>query len=258
MNNQDSGDAMEDISDLSGSSLSLSLASSRTEHMAYLRDVLRLDSTTATLLYRAERLQEKGQFKQALKYYHKVLQLKPDCEDAAENAAITAELLKEEEKQNPKSSLGRIPESAYPTVEMEVFWSDMDNWKYDYECDPERAAFAAAKVLLNKTGHGDSLLKLLKNEVQENRCDAETEYETYMRGKALFQVTLIKENEDIEPSSLELETMFRLFQKPGQFSQANRQTEIPTINESQPSVAVASEDSDEEVQFEDAQESYSL
>jgi tetratricopeptide (TPR) repeat protein len=87
---------MEEVSVLSTSSAGLSSASSRTEHMAYLTESLGLDSGTAALLYRAERLQEKGQYKMALKYYQKVLQAKPDCLEAAENARITKEMLKEQ------------------------------------------------------------------------------------------------------------------------------------------------------------------
>jgi hypothetical protein len=48
---------------------SISASSSRTERINYLNNVLGLDRGTAALLVRAERLQEKGQLRQALKYY---------------------------------------------------------------------------------------------------------------------------------------------------------------------------------------------
>jgi hypothetical protein len=47
--------------------------------MNYLTNVLGLDGGTAALLIRAERLQEKGQLRQALKYYEVVLLACPDA-----------------------------------------------------------------------------------------------------------------------------------------------------------------------------------
>ena len=44
---------------------------------------------TAPPLYRAERLQERGQNKMGLKYFKEVLQTKPDCVEAKENARIS-------------------------------------------------------------------------------------------------------------------------------------------------------------------------
>ena len=63
----------------------LSESSCRTEHMAYLIECLGLDNFTAGLLYKAERLQEKGKLKQAIKYYEKVLWSFPQCHEASEN-----------------------------------------------------------------------------------------------------------------------------------------------------------------------------
>lgn len=67
-------DIQSDISSLSGSS-------SRKEQMAYLAEELGLDRTTAAMLYRAEQLQEKGQLKQATKYFEAVLRKYPGCSE---------------------------------------------------------------------------------------------------------------------------------------------------------------------------------
>lgn len=57
---------MEEVSDITEFSTS-SRGSSPTEHIAYFTEELGLDAGTAALLYRAERLQEKGQLRLALK-----------------------------------------------------------------------------------------------------------------------------------------------------------------------------------------------
>jgi tetratricopeptide (TPR) repeat protein len=123
---------MDEISVLS---VDISNASSRMEQMAYLTEVLGLDANTAMLLYKAERLQEKGQYKLALKYFKTVLQAKPDCKEAIESALITAELLNDEEQKI--SSLKTIHEKAasttsYTTMEMEVYWTDSECIITDY------------------------------------------------------------------------------------------------------------------------------
>ena len=74
---------------------SLSTASSRSQHMAYLMNDLDLDRATAALMYRAERLQEKGQLQQALNYFERVLAMRHDCEEASVNARMIREQLAE-------------------------------------------------------------------------------------------------------------------------------------------------------------------
>jgi hypothetical protein len=101
------------------------------------------------LLYKAERLLEKGQHKLSLKYFKRVLQAKPDCKEAVEAGLLTAELLDEDELKN--TSLKTIDEKAATTmcttIEMEVHWTDSESALYDYCHDyypkPERAAFDA-------------------------------------------------------------------------------------------------------------------
>jgi hypothetical protein len=134
-----------------------------------------------------------------------VLTLRPDCTDAIENARITRELLSDEEASTTKPSapLPAIQEKSavagsilYTTTEMEVDWTDYENIKYDYYPDADTAAFRAAKGQLCQSGHGNSLLKLLKNETREEICDQDTDWETVLAGRALFQVTLIPDKDD--------------------------------------------------------------
>lgn len=66
----------------------------RAEHMQYFMD-LGLDRDTAALLYRAERLQEKGQLRQALPYFQEVLATNPDCIEASVSVKMITKLLKD-------------------------------------------------------------------------------------------------------------------------------------------------------------------
>lgn len=199
---------MEELSDITG----LSRGSSRAEHMAYFTESMGLDASTAALLYRAEHLQEKGQHKLALKYYQKVLQTRPDCVEAAENARITAETIEEQNTEMQKAAPQVVPEKAqsvtYTTTEMEVSWFDSDNAKWDTYADPDEAARRAARAQLIEMGHRNSPLKMIKNKVIEKVCNAETGWETCMRGIAVFQVTLVPDQEDKLARNLE-EIYFR-------------------------------------------------
>jgi hypothetical protein len=67
-----------------------SVASSRSEMVAFFQSAHGLDRQTADLLYRAERLQEKGQIAQAIVYYNEVLQVVPGCEVAQQNISLLA------------------------------------------------------------------------------------------------------------------------------------------------------------------------
>ena len=59
------------------------------------------------------------------------------------------------------------------------------------------------------TRHGNSPIKLLKNEILEDRCDAKTGWKTFLRSKALFRATLIRDGdtesrrETVDPSVLQ-------------------------------------------------------
>ena len=170
----------------------LSSTSSRSEHMAYYKGELGLDHPTATMLYRGERLQEKGQLKQALQYFNKVLSNAPDCTEAAENARMVKQTLEEERATTP--ALASISEAKpeYTTTEMQVEWHSYEDYRFDVYPEPDGAAFAEAKYQLMETGHENSLLKLVKNEILEDVCNHETDWQQCMRGRATFQVTLIK------------------------------------------------------------------
>ena len=95
-----------------GSVSNLSSASSRSEHMAYLMGDLNLDRSTAALMYRAERLQEKGQLQQALRSFERVLATKPDCEEAA----VNARMIREQMAQEPRLETVREEPAANATA----------------------------------------------------------------------------------------------------------------------------------------------
>jgi hypothetical protein len=185
----------------------ISNASSRSEHMAYMKEELGLDHPTASMLYRAERLQEKGQLKQALQYFNKVLANSPDCTEAVENARMVAEMIDGQKAPTLTSISETKPTGTeYTVVEMQVDWEDHASIQFgDYYPEPDRAAFRNAKIQLRKTGHGHSLLKLVKNEVLEDACNGETGWLTWLSGRATFQVTLIKDLPDDKrvPSTVE-------------------------------------------------------
>ena len=184
-------DSVSSFSDLSN-------ASSRFEHMAYLRQELGLDTATAALLYRAERLQEKGQLQQSLKYYERVLRGKPDCTEAKENARMVSEELEERKRNGLQPVTEKDTTSPYCITEMQVNWSDSENIRFDYIPDADTAAFREARSQLLRTGHGDSILKLLKNEILEDICTVETGWEQFISGRALFQVTLLPDKDEGE------------------------------------------------------------
>jgi len=193
---------MDGMSDLSWS------VSSRAEQMAYLKNELGLDHATAARLYRAGRLQEKGQLKLALVYFKKVIAVQPDRVEAQDNARITQEALAEQvrcEKQNvllQSISEDVASSTGYTTTEMEIDWSGWDDSRFDYYAAPDELAVKAAKKHLRATGHGGSLLKLVHNETLKDICNAETEWESFKSGRALFQVTLIRDlPEEPLPSS---------------------------------------------------------
>mmetsp|Transcript_18120 Transcript_18120/g.44461 ORF Transcript_18120/g.44461 Transcript_18120/m.44461 type:complete len:180 (+) Transcript_18120:163-702(+) len=105
----------------------LSSASSRSEHITYMTAELGLDQPTAAMLYRAERLQEKGQLQQALSYFARVAERKPDCVEAVENAHMIRSMLAEQppSQEAPPCPLQTV--SEYQTVEMQVEWEGAEN-----------------------------------------------------------------------------------------------------------------------------------
>lgn len=149
----------------------ISAGTSIAEQMTYFRDELGLNPPAAHLLYTAERLQGKGQLKQAHKYYLKVLQSNPNCTEALENDRMVTEMLEGEEKKNQQSSrLKEIQEektavgnTPYTTTEMDVWWSGGEFEILDggvYEIGPDEATVSEARNQLKKTGHGNSIFFL--------------------------------------------------------------------------------------------------
>lgn len=78
---------------------------------------------------------------------------------------------------------------------MDIDWSGCEEHVYDvdYYPEPNELAVEAAKSHLRESGHGGSLIKLIKNETLEEFSNAETDWNKFMRGRALFQVTLIRD-----------------------------------------------------------------
>ena len=196
----------------------LSETSSRTEHMGYLMTVLGMDQVSASLLYRAERLQEKGELRQALKYYERVLEKFPGCGEVTENIRMVKELLVEEDKKSRQKRLAPIPEEkrerspSQPVVtEMDVDWYGRENFQLNFYPDPDDCAVAAANRKLLLAGYGASLLKLIENTTLTDTCDHETGWETFMSGRARFQVTLIPDHEPNQKlvDSIMTELLFR-------------------------------------------------
>jgi tetratricopeptide (TPR) repeat protein len=192
---------------------SLSHTSSRLEHIAYLTKELGLDRSTAATLYRGERLQEKGQLKQAMYYFETVLKKYPDCSEAYENLRIVKTLVEEEHGKETKS-MPVIPEKESPeslpmiVTEMEVTWSGLQDPKRGCISDANKCAVYEAEKRLREIGFGDSLLKLLSNTITNRCCDGCL---TYLKGNALFQVALIPETESDAGQQLHLPGFSRSF-----------------------------------------------
>ena len=170
--------------------------SSLVEQTAHFREVFGMDDTTALLLYRADRLHEKGKLKLAQKYYQKVFQVCPACTYASACAEVVTEHLKEEASE--QQSLVAIPEkpavinSHRPMItEMDVQWTGYGITQDGCMPDPDDFALAQAETDLRSKGYGASLLVLLKNEVLEDPYDA-----NIWSGRARFRVTLIPDKED--------------------------------------------------------------
>jgi hypothetical protein len=103
-----------------------------------LTNVLGLDGGTAALLVRAERLQEKGQLRQALKYYEVVLSACPECPEAVVRMPASQETSWRKKKKTPQPNLSLIPEGNElcpntPTItEMDFDWNVREDVRLDY------------------------------------------------------------------------------------------------------------------------------
>ena len=216
----------------------LSDDSSRSEQMAYLTNELKIDKVSAAMLYKAERLQDKGQLKQALKYYERVLMKYPGCDEAATNLEIVNELLEDQQKES--ENLRRLPtitEQPSPPVitEMHVEWVDRESIQLDYEPNADKAAFQAAKEKMISMGYSNSLLKLIKNEVSHKEISHDTGWEEEIGGRALFQVTLIRDENTQARTSLEEAIFQRLMANHRENDQMESEENIP--NTGPPSIS---------------------
>lgn len=174
---------MEGLSDTISSLTSLT----RSQHIAHFMDDLGLDKRTASLMYTAQRLQEKGQLIQAFHGFRKVLDLQPDCQEALDQAHILRDILKDEERKEQTV----VNQKEAKTIEMHVDWSDIENKETGYYPDPDQAAIYALNRKLLNIDYGSSPFKLLENKVLEHCCDGNTGWLKFMKGRALFEVTLI-------------------------------------------------------------------
>lgn len=215
----------------------LSEGGSVRDKVAYFRDLFGLDDTTALLVYQAERLQHKGKLKQARKYYQLVFQKYPTCAYAETNAQVLSELIAEEQQeQQLKDAIRHGPtakekqqsvSSHRPIVsEMDVTWSAKENIQFDYLPEPDECAFHQAQSELSCKGYGNSMLVLLKNEVLEDVCNYETGWETFLRGRARFRVTLIPDVESAIEKEMS-EAFFRSMMKRKDEKQPDSQKNKP-------------------------------
>ena len=181
--------------------------SSRIDHMAFLRDAIGLDPVSAGMFYQAERLQEKGQLRQAVKYYERVLRNYPNCIEATTNVTIIRELLvdedereqeKESNKEREKEPTSSTTNNSSIVTEMDISWHGYEDMIFGSPPDPSYCAYDAAKKHMKSNGYGGSLLKLLENTIHDYTDDDEfitCDGAKKMTGLARFQVTLIPDKE---------------------------------------------------------------
>jgi len=173
-------------------------ASPRTEAMAdlqamaYLQSELGLDAATATLMYRAEQLQENGQLQEALGYFEEVLGAKPDCTEAAVNARMLKTQLSEASGSQPMpedNGIGLVSKSF--SCVMEIFWG----WTQDSSTDQKDIVMNKAKKILRDFGLPVPVVAFLKNEelVRKNAELARNFHATISRGRGSVQISGIGE-----------------------------------------------------------------
>jgi len=135
---------------------------------------LNLDRPTAMLMYRAERLQEKGQLQQALRYFDQVLAVKPDCEEAAVNARMLREELADQRQQR-LPAVNEHPASPEPstsqalqTADMEINFTCKDGERYEAYFDKaalDKVALQMARNMLEEHGIKTPFVTLVSNDI---------------------------------------------------------------------------------------------
>ena len=177
--------------------------------MEYLTNEWNMDLTVESLFVKAERLQEQGRLKQALLCYQNIVDTCPECTIARENIRIVQQFLQEESKKreanSPRSSgVAATPSqpNAGTVIEMDVHWFGWERIAEKYFPDPNELAFETVHIYLSREGYGHSPRVLVHNETLEDVCNSYTEWQTFMRGRARFQVTLVpdKHNANHDPN----------------------------------------------------------
>lgn len=149
----------------------LSNTSSRSEHMAYLMNDLNLDRATAALMYRAERLQEKGQLQQALRYFERVLANHQDCQEAAVNARMIREQLADAPRLEPVQEEARDAEASpklqTANMPLTVIRQDSEKWDvYWTESELRDAVLGEANRKLQKVGIVTPFLEIVSMDIE--------------------------------------------------------------------------------------------
>lgn len=143
--------------------------------MNYLMSDLNLDKPAAMLMYRAERLQEKGQLQQALRYFDRVLATNPDCDEAVVNARMLREELSQQAPSLPPISEHvpitpvQQPPPSLQTVDFSVTFTRRDCEQYDSywaESALNDAALTEARTLMQKHGVSTPFLMLVQNDIE--------------------------------------------------------------------------------------------
>lgn len=143
--------------------------------MNYLQNDLGLDRAAAALMYRAERLQEKGQTAQACRYFREVLRLYPDCTEALVNVRML------QEEVQGGSQLQQVPESSPSTnasfsmaCEMDVFWgwtvTSRDHVRGgEWSIGEDEVTMDQAITTLQQCGYATPVLSMLKLDKKRSR-----------------------------------------------------------------------------------------
>lgn len=139
---------------------------------------LGLDRAAAALMYRAERLQEKGQLQQALRYFERVLSTHAGCQEAAVNARMIHEQLSEQAgtmpviRENEVATPAPVAQApmALQTAEMQISETFHDCERYEAywsQGDMDDAMLQKAKDMLEKHGISTPFVALVSNTTEK-------------------------------------------------------------------------------------------
>jgi len=152
-----------------------STASQRTEQMQYFQAELGMDAATAALMYRAERLQEKGQLRQALCYFKEVLRSKPDCTEAQVNCRMLDEQLQQQPRLQGVPEQANMEGAAFASCcDMDSFWGwtvlfGTGPCNLDWSIEPKDLVLKAALQDVQSAGIKHPVLAVSKCETLYSR-----------------------------------------------------------------------------------------